>query len=88
MDVKNWDRRGRLPEPVQRLAYGPVWEKAQFPAAVKRELLKPAANGRTKKSTTTPRSDTKRRTSAATGGTRRSRKAQPAGRAKRASARS
>lgn len=89
MDVKNWHRRGKLPEPVQQLSYGPVWEEKQFPAKVRRELtpyLSLAGSGPKQKSTTTQRNGTPRKTTTAAKKSRtsRTRAAQPA---KRASAR-
>lgn len=62
MDVKNWRRRDRLPDPVAELAYGPIWTAAQFPAKLRRELV---GNGRPAKPTTSPRSGRPRKTSRA-----------------------
>jgi hypothetical protein len=50
MDIKNWDRRGKLPEPIRRLECGPVWEEAQFSEALKKTLRTPSASGRRRKS--------------------------------------
>jgi hypothetical protein len=63
MDVKNWRRRGRLPEPVQVLAYGPVWQEQQFPKKLRDELV--AAGDPWRKPSTSPRSGTKRKTTPA-----------------------